>query len=178
MKLKDFNISNRNIYKIARGIKNTIEKEDSNTVENVTELLSTLNREELVEYILWMAKYNKMEEEYYKVGDKYYKSRYDVEQIYHCNATAFYPSISEKEKILRDDEIYNKIEREYFYYYDDSGKVYRSYVETLVGVPHKHNPELPTYMSEVVSKDDEVLVEIVGVIPTHTNKIDLVFGIQ
>lgn len=176
MKLKDFNISNRNIYKVARGIKNIIDKEDSSAVENITELLSALNREELIEYILWISKYNKIEEECNKVGDKYYKSRYDVEQIYHCNATAFYPSISEKEKVLRNDEKFNKIEREYFYYYDDSGKIYRSYVETLVDVPYKHNLELPTYMSDVIS-DDEVLVEIVGVIPTHTNKLELVFGI-
>lgn len=174
MKLKDFKVSDRKIYKVSRELKNIIDKELDNTVEEMKDLLSTLNKEELIEYILLKNSYDKLENECNKVGDKFYKSRYYIEQIYHCNATAFYPSKSEEDKIIvKYSSIDNDVEREFFYYYNDAGTVYRSYVEILKGVPHKNNPDLPTYLSDVID-NDEVLVEIVGIIPTHTNKIDLV----
>lgn len=177
MKLKDFKVSDRKIYKVSRELKNIIDKELDNTVEEMKDILSTLNKEELIEYILLKNSYDKLENECYKVGDKFYKSRYYIEQIYHGNATAFYPSESEEDKkIVKYDSIDNNIEREFFYYYSDAGTIYRSYVEILQGVPYKNNPALPTYLSEVI-ENDEVLVEIVGIIPTHTNKIDLVSGI-
>lgn len=177
MKLKDFKVSDRKIYKVSRGLKNIIDKEADNTVEEIKDLLSTLNKEELMEYILLKNSYDKLESECYKVGDKFYKTRYDIEQIYHGNATAFYPSKREKDKIIiKYSYIDNDIEREFFYYHDDAGTIYRSYIEILSGVPYKNNPDLPTYLSDIID-NDEVLVEIVGIIPTHTNKMDLVFGI-
>lgn len=176
MLVKDFEVTHKGIYKVSRGIKGIIDSEDDNSVEKITELLNGLSKEEIIEALLWKYKSDYFMNQNEKVGDKYYSNRFYIEEIYHCNATALYPSVSEKEKVIRVDKVHGEVEREYFYYYRDSGTVCRSYVETLVGVGHKDNPNLPCYLSDVVAEDDEVLVEVVGIIPTDRQG-NLVFGI-
>lgn len=141
-------------------------------VNGIKEVLDDLTDLELKDLILSYIRDEYYKSGSYKIGDKFLDDRYSVEEIYHSNATAYYPSDVDGKKIVMGE---GKVERETFYYYDDSGYIYKSYVETLVGVGNKNNPNLPTYLSDVV-KDDKVLVEVVGKIAEDEDG-DLLFNI-
>ena len=57
---------------------------DNNAVENITTTLSSLSKEELIEYTLFMSGYHFMKKKTYNIGDKFYSNRYDIEQINLC----------------------------------------------------------------------------------------------
>ena len=98
-------------------------------VNDIKEVLDSLSEIELKDLVLSYLRDSYYKSGSYKIGDKFFKCRLEVEEVYHCNATAFYPITTKGKKALKDD---GKIERETFYYYDDSGYIYKSYVEILV----------------------------------------------
>lgn len=141
-------------------------------VNGIKEVLDDLSEVELKDLVLSYLRDSYYKSGSYKIGDKFFKDRLEVEEIYHCNATAFYPVTTKGKKVLKDD---GKVERETFYYYDDSGYVFKSYVDTLVGVVNKSNIKLPVYLSEIYN-DDRVVVEVVGKLVEDEDG-DLIFNI-
>lgn len=92
-----------------------------------------------------------------KIGEVYKKDRYEIEQISFGNATAFYCyGKSYPVEVINEKE---DIKREVFYYMDDSGLIYKSYVETKGG----------KYLATDLEYDDEVICQVVGLLPTHND---------
>lgn len=142
-------------------------------VSSIKEVLDTLSESELKDLVLSYIKDSYYKSGNYKIGDKFFKDRLDVEEIYHCNATAFYPITRKGKKVLTEN---GRVEHETFYYYDDSGYIFKSYVDTLVGETNKTNPNLPVYLSEIY-EDDKVVVEVVGKF-VEDEEGNLIFNIE
>lgn len=120
-----------------------------------------------MEYINGMIRYSdeevleKIKDSASKIGKIFKQDRYRIEQIYFGNATAYY-CCSRKYpfEIVAEKE---DVKRQVFYYMDDSGLIYKSYVEI------KHGK----YLATDLDYKDEVTCQIVGLYPTH-NDGDLV----
>lgn len=99
-----------------------------------------------------------------KIGKTYEQDRCRIEEISFGNATAFYKYGRRDFPWIKDEED-ETLERKVFYYFDDAGFIYKSYIERRDG----------KYLASDLEVKDTVTVSVVGLIPMHNNNGDLVF---
>lgn len=120
-----------------------------------------------MEYVNGMIRYSdeevleKIKDSASKIGEIFKKDRYRVEQIFFGNGTAHYRYGRKYPFEVVDEK--EDVKRQVFYYMDDSGLIYKSYVET----------KGEKYLATDLDYEDKVTCQIVGLLPTH-NDNDLV----
>ena len=154
-----------------RLIKSELDK--SLNISDIDNILNNSNKGELIEIIKSYISEQYTKNKSLEIGRRFLQKRYSIEEIFHGNATAYY--LLESIGHITIDEDLN-IEKESFYYFDDSGVIYKSYVERSTVLKNIDNPKLKTYFSEIndYNEDDKVLVEVVGLFPTDEVTKDLI----
>ena len=92
-----------------------------------------------------------------KIGETFKQNRYNIEQIFFGNGTAHYRFGGKYPSEMVNEE--EGLSRHTFYYFDDSGLIYKSYVETKNG----------GFLGCDLGYRDEIVCQIVGILPTHNN---------